>query len=194
MGNNVNTCSSEKTPPPRDEEVTNPPFDVIMVGDITGKSCIQARFCTGIYDPARGYTVGFEVGHKKMVVDNEEIELRIYDTCNSETAYRAFQQTYEYGKRSPNGIILVYDITRESTFSNLRTTWLERIQHDFGLDVPIIVVGNKCDLESERTVKQSEVEEFCDDVPQIICAVLSSAKTNKNIEFIFTHLAIEMKK
>ncbi|XP_065212437.1 ras-related protein Rab-2A-like [Planococcus citri] len=192
MGNKVDTCPSGKTPPPQDEEVANSTFEVIIAGDITGKSCILDRFCTGTYDPAGGCTAGYGVGYKKMFVDNEEIKLLIYDSRHIEMFYRIFQRAY--GERSPNGIILVYDITREITFSNLRTTWMERMQHDFGLDVPIIVVGNKCDLESERTVKQSEVEEFCDDVPQIICAALSSAKTNKNIDFIFTHLAIEMKR
>lgn len=120
-------------------------------------------------------------------------------------------------------ISTVYDITRQSTLPGLRDRWIKEIRENARPDVPIIlvgkrsrkslvgtwfvnkfhfstiisqgffVVGSKCDLENERMVQRSEVEEICTNIPEIKHAVESSAKTNENIEFIFNWLATEMK-
>lgn len=61
-----------------------------------------------------------------------------------------------------------------------------------GSNVLLILVGNKCDLESEREVEFSEAEAMCQFVPEILFVMETSAKENKNIEDAFVCLAAEL--
>ena len=61
--------------------------------------------------------------------------------------------------KKADGIIITYDICAASTFSNV-TTWLQSISEHTHDSVPRILVGNKCDLEDQRTTEKDKAREL----------------------------------
>lgn len=49
------------------------------------------------------------------------------------------------------GIMLVYDVTNEKSFENIKN-WIRNIEENASADVEKMILGNKCDLEAKRQV------------------------------------------
>lgn len=82
---------------------------------------------------------------------SEEIAVKIWDTAGQE---RFKTITYSFYKQA-NGVIITYDITNQTSFSNVKT-WLESINAHADPNIVKILVGNKIDLEEERKVDTAE--------------------------------------
>ena len=80
-------------------------------------------------------------------MDGKSVKLQIYDT-NGTLPFRNI--TSQYIKNS-QGIILVYDITDIESFKNLNY-WIFEIEKNASKNAYKILIGNKCDMESERKV------------------------------------------
>ena len=76
------------------------------------------------------------------------------------------------------GIILMYDISNLNSFKNL-VKWMDGIKEN-SKDVPVILIGNKCDLEGERQVQTEEGENFASKYD--IKFYEDSAKTGVNVD------------
>lgn len=50
------------------------------------------------------------------------------------------------------GIMLVYDVTNEKSFENIKN-WIRNIEENASADVEKMILGNKCDLDSKRQVR-----------------------------------------
>lgn len=114
--------------------------------------------------------------------------MQIWDTAGQER-FRTITQSYY---RSANGIILVYDITKRSSFVSIYK-WIEEVRRYAGDSVLIAIIGNKADLENLREVEFAEAEALCEITPEIVFVLEASAKTNTNVEEIFGILATELK-
>lgn len=54
------------------------------------------------------------------------------------------------------GIMLVYDVTNEKSFENIKN-WIRNIEENASADVEKMILGNKCDLEAKRQVRATLV-------------------------------------
>ena len=63
--------------------------------------------------------------------------------------------------KSTDGILLMYDITKRKSYDELNV-WIENIHKIKGDDFPIVLIGNKSDLEKERNITKEEGKEFAD--------------------------------
>ena len=54
------------------------------------------------------------------------------------------------------GFVLVYSITAQSTFNDLQDLREQILRVKDTHDVPMVLVGNKCDLEDERVVGKDQ--------------------------------------
>ena len=81
------------------------------------------------------------------------------------------------------GIILVYDITSETSFRNI-SKWIRRIEENATEDVERLIIGNKCDLESKREVSRESAEQFArrHNVKIIECSAMESINIDKAFE------------
>ncbi|KAJ6792544.1 Uncharacterized protein M6B38_238175 [Iris pallida] len=89
------------------------------------------------------------------------------------------------------GILLVYDVTDESSFNNIRN-WIANIEQNASDNVNKILVGNKADMdESKRAVPTSRGQSLADEYD--IKFFETSAKTNMNVEEVFFTIARDIK-
>eukprot|EP01091_Cochliopodium_minus_P016638 TRINITY_DN62_c0_g2_i2.p1 TRINITY_DN62_c0_g2~~TRINITY_DN62_c0_g2_i2.p1 ORF type:complete len:207 (+),score=58.94 TRINITY_DN62_c0_g2_i2:48-623(+) len=160
---------------------------VIVGGGGVGKSAltiqlIQNHFIDE-YDPT------IEDSYRKQVtIDDETCLLDILDTAGQEE-YSAMRDQY---MRTGEGFLLVYAITSRSSFDELNT-FKEQIVRVKDKDrVPMVICGNKCDLEEERQVSAQEGQDLG---KSFSCPFLeTSAKARINVEESFYQLVREIKK
>ncbi|CAH9125195.1 unnamed protein product [Cuscuta epithymum] len=89
------------------------------------------------------------------------------------------------------GILLVYDVTDESSFNNIRN-WIRNIEQHASDNVNKILVGNKADMdESKRAVPTFKGQTLADEYG--IKFFETSAKTNMNVEEVFFSIARDIK-
>eukprot|EP00112_Aurelia_sp_Birch-Aquarium-sp1_P007033 Seg1769.1 transcript_id=Seg1769.1/GoldUCD/mRNA.D3Y31 product="Ras-related protein Rab-8B" protein_id=Seg1769.1/GoldUCD/D3Y31 len=93
--------------------------------------------------------------------------------------------TTQYYRRA-HGVILVYDISRIQSFDNMRK-WLKYVDDYASSNVKLIIVGNKCDLETDRQVTPEKGKQLANqyDVPFFE----TSAYAFVNIDEAFTGIA-----
>ncbi|RVW21153.1 Ras-related protein RABC1 [Vitis vinifera] len=93
--------------------------------------------------------------------------------------------------RGAQGVIMVYDVTRRETFTNLSDIWAKEIDlYSTNQDCIKMLVGNKVDKESERVVTKKEGIDFAREYG---CLFLEcSAKTRVNVEQCFEELVLKI--
>lgn len=85
---------------------------------------------------------------KQCVIDDEVALLDVLDTAGQEE-YSAMREQY---MRTGEGFLLVYSITDRQSFEEIMTFQQQILRVKDKDYFPMIVVGNKCDLEGERQV------------------------------------------
>lgn len=90
---------------------------------------------------------------RTIELDGKLIKLQIWDAAGQER-FRTITTNYYRGS---NGILIAYDITNRKTFENVRF-WLQEINNHANENVCKILIGNKCDLNSERKVDYREAK------------------------------------
>ncbi|CAI5497201.1 unnamed protein product [Closterium sp. NIES-64] len=168
-------------PPPHSEH--DHLFKLLLVGDSgVGKSCLLLRFTTDTFDDLSP-TIGVDFKLKSVTVNGKRIKLTIWDTAGQER-FRTLTSSYYRGAQ---GIILVYDVTRRDTFTNLSDVWLKEIDmYSTVSDCVLMLVGNKVDKESERQVAKEEGIAFARQYGSLFLEC--SAKTRLNVQQCFSEL------
>ncbi|XP_028555354.1 ras-related protein RABE1c-like isoform X2 [Dendrobium catenatum] len=151
---------------------------LLLIGDSgVGKSCLLLRFSDGSFTTSFITTIGIDFKIRTIELDGKRIKLQIWDTA----AYY----------RGAMGILLVYDVTDESSFNNIRN-WIRNIEQHASDNVNKILVGNKADMdESRRAVPTSKGQALADEYG--IKFFETSAKTNLNVEQVFFSIARDIK-
>ena len=96
---------------------------------------------------------------KQCVIDDEVALLDVLDTAGQEE-YSAMREQY---MRTGEGFLLVYSITNRQSFEEIMTFQQQILRVKDKDYFPIILVGNKCDLESERQVSTSGMSQHSRD-------------------------------
>ncbi|CAI0462163.1 unnamed protein product [Linum tenue] len=132
-------------------------------------------------------TIGVDFKIRTVEQDGKVIKLQIWDTAGQER-FRTITSSYY---RGAHGIIIVYDVTDEESFNNVKT-WLTEIDKFATDSVNKLLVGNKCDLTSKRAVPYDTAKAFADEIG--IPFLETSAKSATNVEEAFMTMASEIKK
>ncbi len=122
-----------------------------------------------------------------MKIDkNLYVKLIVWDTCGSEK-FRAVTKQYYKGAHA---IVLVFDLTVQKTFNDLKNIWLKDVNNYAEKNIEILIVGNKSDLIEERKADESQVINFCRDNGYKY--IETSAKEGTNILKIFEELSLDL--
>ncbi|KAK1361551.1 Ras-related protein RABC1 [Heracleum sosnowskyi] len=162
-------------------------FKVLLIGDSgVGKSSILLSFTNNTFDDLNP-TIGVDFKVKYVQSGGKKIKLAIWDTAGQER-FRTLTSSYYRGAQ---GIILVYDVTRRDTFTNLSEVWSKEIDlYSTNQDCIRMLVGNKVDKESERVVTKKEGRDFAKEHGSLF--IECSAKTRDNVEECFEELVLKI--
>ncbi|KAD6453425.1 hypothetical protein E3N88_08130 [Mikania micrantha] len=109
-----------------------------------------------------------------------------WDTAGQER-FRTITSSYY---RGAHGIIVVYDVTDQESFNNVKQ-WLSEIDRYANENVNKLLVGNKCDLTSQKVVSYETGKAFADEIG--IPFLETSAKNSTNVEEAFMAMTAEIK-
>mmetsp|Transcript_8629 Transcript_8629/g.24218 ORF Transcript_8629/g.24218 Transcript_8629/m.24218 type:complete len:211 (+) Transcript_8629:212-844(+) len=166
-----------------------PLYKIVMLGDSgVGKTSLVAR----LTNPDRpmnhdiSATMGIEFDTQMLDTEHGKVKAQIWDTAGQER-FRTITSSYY---RGAHGIIVVYDVTDNESFNNVKQ-WLHEIDRYACENVNKLLVGNKSDLTSKRVVSTEQGKEFADSLG--IEFLETSAKTSTNVEQAFLTMASQIK-
>ncbi|GAA5993047.1 hypothetical protein JCM10908_003077 [Rhodotorula pacifica] len=160
---------------------------MLLIGDSgVGKSCLLLRFCDDAWTPSFITTIGIDFKIRTIELDGKRIKLQIWDTAGQER-FRTITTAYYRGAM---GILLVYDVTDERSFNNIRT-WHANVEQHASEGVNKILIGNKCDWSDKKVISEQQGQELADELG--LRFLETSAKSNINVEQAFFALATDIK-
>ncbi|XP_006354390.1 ras-related protein RABC2a-like isoform X1 [Solanum tuberosum] len=162
-------------------------FKILLIGDSgVGKSSLLVSFISNAVDDLAP-TIGVDFKIKTLTVSGKKMKLTIWDTAGQER-FRTLTSSYYRGAQ---GIILVYDVTRRETFTNLSDVWAKEVElYSNNQDCVKMLVGNKVDRESERAVTREEGIALAKELGGLFLEC--SAKTRENVQSCFEELALKI--
>ncbi len=165
-------------------------YKIVLVGESeVGKTSLIRRYVDHSYDEKYVRTLGALVSkHTDMVTLDHgrsmEIALLIWDIMGKSGLMKLVKGAYFLNAQ---GALAVFDVTRLETLQRLRE-WIVAAHHERP-EMPMVILGNKVDLEDRRQVTDEEALNFAEALGLPYLA--TSAKTGLNVEAAFRHLARE---
>ncbi|XP_074312028.1 ras-related protein RABC2a-like [Silene latifolia] len=162
-------------------------FKILLIGDSgVGKSSLLLTFVSTCFDHLPP-TIGVDFKIKLVTVGENKLKLTIWDTAGQEK-FRTLTSSYYRGAQ---GIVLVYDVTRRETFTNLSDFWAKEVElYSTNQDCVKMLVGNKVDKDSERAVSREQGLGLAQQLGSLF--IECSAKTRENVELCFQELVIKI--
>ena len=173
---------------------------VVLLGDSgVGKSSVALRFVTNEFRPYSESTIGASFMSKSIAIpasstedptqddtsqsiQQRNIGFKIWDTAGQEK-YRSLAPMYYRGSQAA---ILVYDITKPSSFAALKE-WAAELATNGPTGLVLCVCGNKSDLQQDRLVDRSVGESYASSIGALY--VETSAKSGNGIVDMFFEVA-----
>eukprot|EP00386_Alphamonas_edax_P012452 GDKI01038888.1.p1 GENE.GDKI01038888.1~~GDKI01038888.1.p1 ORF type:complete len:229 (-),score=56.75 GDKI01038888.1:203-889(-) len=163
-------------------------FKIVLIGDSgVGKSNLLSRFTRDEFNLESKSTIGVEFATKSVPTDGKIIKAQIWDTAGQER-YRAITNAYY---RGAVGALLVYDISKRSSFENVER-WLKELRDHANPNIVVLLVGNKSDLKNLRAVPQEEAAQFSE--KHGLACIETSALDSTNVEVAFHRILSEIYK
>ena len=123
---------------------------IIILGDSkVGKTSFIIRFTKNKFDETYLATIGVDYKDRIINIENKLYKLMYYDTAGEEK-YKSIPKNYI---KNMQGIILMYDITNKLSFDSI-IDWISDVKEIKGENFPMILVGNKIDLNESREVTE----------------------------------------
>ncbi|XP_071453309.1 ras-related protein Rap-2c isoform X2 [Hetaerina americana] len=161
-------------------------FKVVVLGSGgVGKSALTVQFVSGCFMEKYDPTIE-DFYRKEIEVDNSPCVLEILDTAGTEQ----FASMRDLYIKNGQGFVVVYSLTNHQTFQDIKSM-RELITRVKGSDrVPVLLVGNKVDLEHQREVPAVEGQNLAQAWG---CPFLeASAKNKTNVNEVFADIVREM--
>jgi small GTP-binding protein len=161
---------------------------ICLIGDVgVGKTSLIRRYVLDVFDDKYIATIGTKVTKKEIEVKDprtgapQKIMLLVWDIMGQPSFREVLREAYFYGAE---GALAVCDVTSKESLGELRY-WVKAMSATTG-KIPIVFLGNKCDLREETRVPYQDLDVFAKkhDSP----ALLTSAKTGYNVEQAFITL------
>ncbi len=163
-------------------------FKLMVIGEgAVGKTTLVNRYVTGTFERDYKTTIGSQFAVKLAHISPPDaeystgIKIQAWDVAG-QARFKAVRKMYYSGAA---GIIIVFDVTRRRSFTEL-SKWVQEADESIGARVPTVCVGNKTDL-PDRAVPSDEAKRWAED--QGFVYMESSAKTGDGVADMFSVLA-----
>ena len=154
----------------------------LIVDSGVGKTSIALRYTSNEFNENYNSTGGASYSVKIIKIHGKTVQLDIWDTAGQEK-FRSLAKNFY---KDAYIVILVYDITKQLSFNNLKHIWYEELKKN-GEENPIIgIAGNKSDQYENENINEEDARNYAKSIDGIF--ELVSAKTGSNIEILFKRL------
>ncbi|XP_004505464.1 ras-related protein Rab11D-like [Cicer arietinum] len=161
-------------------------FKLVLIGDSgVGKSNLLSRFTKNEFNLESKSTIGVEFATKTLNIHAKIIKAQIWDTAGQER-YRAITSAYY---RGAVGALLVYDVTRSSTFETAGR-WLKELRDHTDPNIVVMLIGNKSDLRHLVSVSTEDGKAFAE--KESLYFMETSALEATNVENAFTEVLTQI--
>lgn len=164
-------------------------FKIVVVGDGgVGKSTMIQRLITGQFVPMK-ITIGTDLASYDMSLEDISVKLQIWDFAG-ERRFRFFLPNYARGAQ---GCLLCYDITRYTSFQNLKE-WYDIVKDNTKTETVFLLAGGKADLASyRRTVETEDARKLQEelDIPYFLETSSKTGENNKNVFEMLTEAMLK---
>lgn len=158
-------------------------YHIVVLGSGgVGKSCLTAQFVQNVW--IESYDPTIEDSYRKAIeVDGRHVILEILDTAGTEQ-FTAMRELY---MKTGQGFLLVFSITSMSSLYELAELreQIRRIKEDD--HVPMVLVGNKSDLEEDRAVPRARAFKTSQEWGEVPYYE-ASARRKTNVDEVFVDL------
>ncbi|CAI5793067.1 ras-related protein Rab-27A isoform X1 [Podarcis lilfordi] len=146
----------------------------LALGDSgVGKTSFLYQYTDGKFNSKFITTVGIDFREKRVVYRSngpdgisgrgQRIHLQLWDTAGQER-FRSLTTAFF---RDAMGFLLLFDLTNEQSFLNIRN-WMSQLQtHAYCENPDVVLCGNKSDLEEQRVVKEEDAKELAEKHGQV---------------------------
>ena len=159
----------------------------VLGNTLVGKSALTYRYISNKFPEDHDTTIEDQYKINSQI-EGYQCQIEILDTAGQDDYQSMLDTWISFGE----GFVLVYSIDQKDSFDVLKDRY-ERIKRNKDEEkVPIIIVGNKCDLDDKRKVSKEEAEEYAKN--EKVMWMEASALKNINVKEAFTKLASEIVK
>ncbi len=152
-------------------------YKLVLVGDgRVGKTTFIKRHLTGKFERKYDPTLGVDVCPLSFQTTEGKIVFNIWD-CAGQEQFRGLREGYW---NNADCAIVMFDVTSKSSYRHARK-WVEDLR-DRHADIPIVLCGNKVDINDKRTVNPMYILLHRDESLKILAYYDVSAKSNYNSE------------
>jgi small GTP-binding protein len=141
-------------------------FKLIIVGDYAaGKTSVIHRYCKGSFTDNYKVTIGVDFSSKTITSGDKTAVLNLFDIAGHERFGSMLRLYYRHSA----GAVVVFDVTRESTFDTVRR-WANDIDEKVHLadetPIPKILLANKVDLigNPENELDKERLDALCEEL------------------------------
>ncbi|TFF90576.1 MAG: GTP-binding protein [Promethearchaeota archaeon] len=163
-------------------------FKFIIIGDHeVGKTSIVRRFVENKFTKDYRATIGLNIMSHKYEFYGNQIQFSLWD-IGAQSFFKRFRKTYYTGAQAA---FIVFDVTNRESFENIQT-WYDEVNQFLDLKkLPIVIVGNKVDLENQRIIEYQEGVKMTKEISEKedisnISYIETSALTGENIQDAFS--------
>ncbi|XP_048249848.1 ras-related protein Rab-27A-like [Haliotis rufescens] len=175
----------------------------LALGDSgVGKTSYLYQYTDSMFNSKFISTVGIDFREKRVVhrvpsVDgsvgrSQRIHLQLWDTAGQER-FRSLTTAFF---RDAMGFLLLFDLTSEQSFLNIRN-WLTQLQtHAYCENPDVVLLGNKSDLEDNRLVSEDRAREIADKygLPYFETSAATGQNVSKAVECLLDMVMTRMEK
>jgi small GTP-binding protein len=160
-------------------------FKIVILGETgVGKTSIISQYIDSIFQEDLQATTGGSFSSKTYTYDNGKLlKLEIWDTAGQER-YRSLTKMFY---KDAGAAVLVYDITSNFSFEELKNYWAEQIKESAPQDIILAIAANKSDLSEQEKVDEDEARSLANELGAIFCS--TSAKNSHGIDDLFLQIA-----
>uniref|UniRef100_A0A8B9KWP7 Ras-related protein Rab-25 n=1 Tax=Astyanax mexicanus TaxID=7994 RepID=A0A8B9KWP7_ASTMX len=152
---------------------------MVLIGESgVGKSNLLSRFTKNEFNHDSRTTIGVEFSTRTVQLNSLTIKAQIWDTAGLER-YRAITSAYY---RGAVGALLVYDISKHLTYESAER-WLKELYDHADPHIVVMLVGNKSDLASIRSVPTEDAKDFAEKNGLLFMETSALESTNVDIAF-----------
>ncbi|XP_057330658.1 ras-related protein Rab-27A [Microplitis mediator] len=168
----------------------------LALGDSgVGKTSFLYQYTDGIFTSRFVSTVGIDFREKRVIHKNargrqQRVHLQLWDTAGQER-FRSLTTAFY---RDSMGFLLLFDLTNEQSFLEVRN-WLEQLKtHAYCEEPDIILCGNKVDLEDRRVVSEEKARDLAQKhgMPYLETSAATGQNISRAIELLLDRVMARM--